>query len=176
MKKYLSFLVVILMLLVVGCSRTAENTKPAETPKKEQIVNEIKVTIQRMHADGDHLAKVQVTRKKEDSAPKTALLALLELPSDKNYFNPVAKTEIKLLSFTIQDNGVALVNFSKELQKIKGGSLFEQLFIGSIVNTLTENPEIKAVQILVAGEKIETLTGHLDLTEPLKRDERLLHR
>ena len=76
----------------------------------------------------------------------------------------------------VQENGIAVVNFNEELKKIKGGSLFEQLFIGSIVNTLTENQEIKAVKILVEGKPIETLTGHLDLTEPLKRNENLLHK
>ena len=164
------------MVLSAGCAKPQEEKRPMEPVKQEQIVQEIKVTIQRISNDGDHLTKTQVLRKKEESVAKTALLALLELPTDKTYFNPIAKSEIKLLSFKVQENGLAIVNFNKDLKKIKGGSLFELLFIGSIVNTLTENPEIKTVKILVEGEQIETLTGHLDLSEPLKQNEDLLHK
>lgn len=176
MRKFGVFLIIVVLFFSVGCSKTTDKQPKPEIGKKEQIVQEVKVTIQRMHVDGDHLTRVQVTRKKEETAAKTALLALLELPSDKNYFNPIANSTIKLLSFVVQENGIAVVNFNEELKKIKGGSLFEQLFIGSIVNTLTENQEIKAVKILVEGKPIETLTGHLDLTEPLKRNENLLHK
>ena len=41
--------------------------------------------------------------------------------------------------------------------------------MGSIVNTLTEFEEIKKVQLLVEGKKIESISGHLDLTKPVER-------
>ena len=44
----------------------------------------------------------------------------------------------------------------------------------SIVNTLAELPEIEMVRFLIEGEEIETLAGHLDLSEPVYPDEGLI--
>jgi len=41
--------------------------------------------------------------------------------------------------------------------------------VGAIVNTLTEFAAVERVQILVDGEKVNTLFGHVDVTEPLGR-------
>ncbi len=76
----------------------------------------------------------------------------------------------KLIDVKIED-GVAYVNFSKELtEKHWGGSTGETHTIFSIVNTLALNPElnIDSVQILVEGETIETLAGHMDISEPIE--------
>ena len=48
------------------------------------------------------------------------------------------------------------------------------MLVGSIVNTLTEFPEVKKVQILIDGTHVETLSGHMDLSEPLVRMTELL--
>ncbi|MBQ5389910.1 MAG: GerMN domain-containing protein, partial [Anaerovibrio sp.] len=50
-----------------------------------------------------------------------------------------------------------------------GGSTGEEMLVGSLVNTLTEFPEIKKVQILVEGKEIDSLSGHLDLSRPVER-------
>lgn len=45
----------------------------------------------------------------------------------------------------------------------------------SIVDALTMNvPAIKTVQILVDGQSIETLAGHVDLRHPLSKNVTLL--
>ena len=59
----------------------------------------------------------------------------------------------------VQD-GVATVDFSKELQKnFNGGSTGEEMLVGSIVNTLTDFPEVKKVRIRIEGEDVETRLG-----------------
>lgn len=76
----------------------------------------------------------------------------------------------KLNSVTVE-NGTAYVDFSETLQRyFVGGSTGEELLVMSLVDTLTEFPEIKRVQILIDGEEIETLAGHMDLSEPLTRN------
>jgi spore germination protein GerM len=51
-----------------------------------------------------------------------------------------------------------------------GGSLGEALTVYAIVNTITVNlPNISAVQILVNGQQVDTLAGHLDLRYPLSK-------
>jgi len=67
--------------------------------------------------------------------------------------------------------GLATVNFSNEIQiDFNGGALLESLMIQAIVNTLTEFPEIKSVQILVNGEVVESIGGHIFIAEPLSRN------
>ena len=63
---------------------------------------------------------------------------------------------------------------TKIIKKLGGGSYNELMVTGAIVNTLTEFPEIKKVQILVEGKKVVSLNGHMDLTDPLVRDTSLL--
>ncbi|MEW6400002.1 MAG: GerMN domain-containing protein [Bacillota bacterium] len=52
----------------------------------------------------------------------------------------------------------------------------EALAVAAIVNTLTEFPDIRQVQILVEGRKVESLAGHADVSRPLTRNERLIKR
>lgn len=51
-----------------------------------------------------------------------------------------------------------------------GGSLDEALTVYAIVNALAANlPGVSTVQILVEGQEVDTLVGHLDLRHPLGR-------
>jgi hypothetical protein len=51
-----------------------------------------------------------------------------------------------------------------------GGSLDEALTIYTIVNVLAANlPGVSTVQILVEGQEVDSLVGHLDLRHPLGR-------
>ena len=43
------------------------------------------------------------------------------------------------------------------------------MLVGSVVDTLTEFPEVKKVQILIDGKKVESLSGHMDLSQPMGR-------
>ena len=44
----------------------------------------------------------------------------------------------------------------------------------AITNTLTEFPEIKRVQILIEGKKVTSISGHMDLEDPLIRNKDFL--
>lgn len=80
----------------------------------------------------------------------------------------------KLLSLEIVD-GVAYVNFSKEIQTNHwGGSTGEMFTIMSVVNSLTESPNVTAVQFLVEGQRVESLVGHADTTVPIGRHEDII--
>jgi germination protein M len=82
----------------------------------------------------------------------------------------------KLLSVYLLPDGTLVVDFSREIQTLHtGGTTGEILTVYSIVNTLTMNfNEIEKVQILVDGDEVETLVGHIDLESPLARDSRWL--
>ncbi|MFN3699563.1 MAG: GerMN domain-containing protein [Dictyoglomus sp.] len=100
---------------------------------------------------------------------KKTLQQLIEISLENKDNFPIPKGT-KLLGLSVKDS-IAYVNFSEEFRKNHpGGSLGELLTIYSIVNTLTEFPEIKKVQILINGAILETLAGHIDLTSPIERD------
>jgi len=73
----------------------------------------------------------------------------------------------RVLGLEISGDGLATVDFSKELLEQSYGSLGEALLIGSIVNTLAQFPSVERVWILVEGQPPGSLGGHVDLTEPM---------
>lgn len=67
-------------------------------------------------------------------------------------------------------DGICYVDLSSEfVTKHSGGSTGEGLTVYSIVNSLTELSNIKKVQFLIEGEKVEEYKGHLDFSKPFDR-------
>jgi hypothetical protein len=61
------------------------------------------------------------------------------------------------------------------VQGLAGGSHNELLATYAIVSVLTTNlTPVTRVQILIDGREVETLTGHVDLREPLRKNEGLI--
>jgi spore germination protein GerM len=87
--------------------------------------------------------------------------------SQKGYFSALPP-ETKLRELYITKEGVAYVDFSKEIvQKNLSGSSAEISTIYSIVNSLAYNfSSIKKVFILIEGQERETLGGHITLSQP----------
>lgn len=105
---------------------------------------------------------------------KATLQALVSDKPKNNDTQNIFPEKTKVIDVKVQD-GIAKADFSKELlEKNIGGSSYELMLVGSIVDTLTEFSEVKEVQILVEGETIETINGHMDLVDPLKRNESLI--
>jgi len=71
-----------------------------------------------------------------------------------------------LLAFYILPDGTAIADFSEALAtSIPSGVQSEQLAVDSITKTLEANvPKIRRLRILIHGQQVETLAGHLDLT------------
>lgn len=51
-----------------------------------------------------------------------------------------------------------------------GGSAGEIITVYSVVNTLTELPDVTEVAWRINGEEVVTLVGHMDLSRPLPRE------
>ena len=154
----------------VQTEQTQEKEKPAALTPKEMQVN-----VYYPRNDGTGLIAVTRTVNIEkDDKYTAALKSLLTGTKEKGQTNVIPK-KAQLRSVMVKD-GVATVDFSKELeQNFSGGSTGEEMLIGSIVNTLTDFPEVQKVQILIEGASVETLSGHMDLSEPLTRMTELLH-
>lgn len=110
-------------------------------------------------------------RELDELTPESLINALIEGPKEDANRKTIPDGT-KLIDVKVED-GVAYVNFSKEFKENHwGGSTGETHTIYSIVNTLALNPDlnIDSVKILVDGETIESLSGHMDTTEPIEPD------
>lgn len=119
------------------------------------------------------VAVTKTVKAQEAEKYKAAVEALLAGTDDKN-LTAVFPKKTKLRKVSVS-GGVAKVDFDKNLTSgFVGGSTGEEMLVGSLVNTLTEFPEIKKVQILVEGKEIDSLSGHLDLSRPVERMSELI--
>lgn len=102
-----------------------------------------------------------------------AVEAVIAEPTEPNLAGVFPKaTTIKSVSVS---GDTATVDFDGSLQRtFSGGSTGEELLVGSLVDTLTEFPEINRVQITIDGANVETLAGHMDLSKPIERMNDLL--
>ncbi len=191
--KLRSFLVLALALMMslvlAGCDEQQQNQDPASksvaasssvassssssSQAGEQLENlSIKVYYPDDNATGLVAVEkdIKVTQQEKYKAAVEALMA----GTDKKGLVNVFPKKAQLLKVSINGN-VAQVDFNKSLEKdFAGGSTGEEMLVGSVVNTLTEFPEIKKVQILIEGKEVETLSGHMDLSQPLTRMEELI--
>ena len=56
-----------------------------------------------------------------------------------------------------------------------GGTLQELMTVYTIVNALLTNlPTLQQVQILIGGQEVDTLAGHVDLRRPLRKNDGLI--
>jgi spore germination protein GerM len=154
--------------------RTETTPDKAKAPDVAKAQESMRITVYHATKDGMNLVPEIHVVDKNDNPARMAISLLAAEPIDKSLMR-VMPPGTKLLNLKIQD-GVAYANFSPNLRRFGGGSTNEILLVAEIVNTLTEFPEIKAVQILIEGKKVETLGGHLDISEPLSRSEKIIKR
>ena len=64
----------------------------------------------------------------------------------------------------------ATADFNQNFASRGQGSYNERMMVNAVVCTLTEFPEIKKVKFLVDGKDIDTISGHMDLLDPMTRN------
>ncbi|EEG78984.1 GerMN domain-containing protein [Dethiobacter alkaliphilus] len=86
--------------------------------------------------------------------------------------SPTIPAEVSVLNVDVAEN-TATVNFSEEMHtEHTGGAAGETMTILSIVNTLTEFPEVEDVLMQVEGEPMNI--EHVILDAPVQRNEELI--
>jgi spore germination protein GerM len=144
----------------------AEATTPAEPERK------IKARLFYIADDGRGLTSVEreVAYGADPGAQAKAILEAQIAPAAEPLLSAVP-SGTKLRAVFVA-NGEAYVDVSGEMISAQpGGSLNELLTVYTIVGALTANlPAVNAVQILVDGKEVDTLTGHVDLRQPLTRN------
>ena len=107
---------------------------------------------------------------------RAAVEELLSGPDDKSLTRTLSAAAGLRSLFIDTAEEIAYVDFSGTLsEKNPKGSSGELLAVYSVVNTLTDNfPQIKEIKILLEGKEADTLSGHVDLTVPLRFNENIL--
>lgn len=77
----------------------------------------------------------------------------------------------ELIGVFFTNSGILYLNFNRHLQdRHVGGLSAELVTVASVVNTVFVNfQEVKQVQILVEGNEIDTLVGHIDCRKPFTK-------
>ncbi len=105
---------------------------------------------------------VPVPKKTQKTAtPQLAMDLLLQGPGPEEDLMPTIPLGTKLLKVETKDS-IAIVNFSSDIKtRFIGGSQLEGHLVNAIVLTLLQFENINRVEILVEGERIESIGGHI---------------
>lgn len=119
------------------------------------------------YTDCDYLYMVPITYLSESSegVPRAAVARLLEGPNT-NTLRSTAIPGIRLLNIAIKE-GVAYIDFSKEVTAFGEDVEAEKRFVESLLLTLGQFSDVKSVQIMVEGKIQEYLSGSVIIGVPL---------
>ncbi|MBB3127735.1 putative small lipoprotein YifL [Paenibacillus rhizosphaerae] len=111
-----------------------------------------------------HKAQKEISFSSDDEKYKKAFEALQA--SDKSDLVPLwGKVELKSLS--MKDGQLTMdIHLPDEARLGAGG---EQFALDALGNTLFQFDEVKSIELLVDGAKVESLMGHVDLEHPMTR-------
>jgi len=168
--------ILVMVLTLTGC--VVRNPRAAQEPKNIQPAEDIEpnsppktpeYVVYLYFGDSQAMGFNIEERTIDADTPERLIEELINGPAFEQNKQTIPDGT-KLIDIKVEDN-IAFVNFSKEMTDNHwGGSAGESMTIGSIVNTLAlnEGTGIEKVQILIEGEKIETLAGHIDISIPLE--------
>ncbi len=179
--KILCALVGVLMLIfIAGCTSDSKgsvtnekevptNVEAAENAENDTGTNENKVKVKIYFSNQDATKLIAEEREISSEDKYTAVIQeLIKGTVHEHSVSLIPKATI-LRSVKVAD-GIAYVDFNDAIvRNFNGGSGAEIILVASIVDTLTEFPEVQQVQILLNGSTMETITGHLDTSKPFKR-------
>lgn len=170
-----------LLLLAAGCGQ--QNAAPAPAPVPEPAPQTgapteqpsgsslTKQTISVFYSDNDLLALQEEKQEiafADDLEKYKKAVALLEAPQEKEKHFPLW-VDFKYHSLTFDEGKLTIDADSHNVYNL--GSSGEIMALDALKKTLFQFPEVKSIVILEDGKPAESLMGHVDIVEPLTRDE-----
>jgi len=156
-------------VFLAGCPRLQPPPEPPviERPP-EAPPDTVELTLYFTTPDYEALVPEKRTVPASEATAKKALELLWQGPQGKDLVAAVPDTA-RVLGVKVEE-GVAEVDLSEEFERDVGGSNYASLAVYALVNTLTQLPDVRSVQILVEGQKRSSFAGAMDLSEPLLPD------
>jgi germination protein M len=164
MRKNYWFILMVLLLILSGCSflgRNGEEPPPLNGDRPPQTASGLRETVFYL-PDGARqvLVPVRVGIPWEEGIAKVAVRSLIEgnvpLELQNLGLSPLLPSETVILGLSIRD-GLARIDFSAGV--LKFDPAHERQIVYGLVYTLSEFPTISKVEILVEGKKAETGNG-----------------
>lgn len=151
---------------------TADNTSAETQPTAKPVADEKQKqsqSIEAYYTDSQvmDLVSAKTTINFSDEVEKyTETFKALQSSENTDLVPLWGKIELKTLKFA---DGQIVMDIHKpdEAQLGAGG---ESLAISSLAKTYFQFEEVKSIEVLVDGEKVESLMGHVDLMHPMTRD------
>ncbi len=129
-----------------------------------------KVVLYFKDGDGRWLVPERQEIPKVTGIGRAALEALCRGPVSRD-LKPSLPAGTEVRGVNVKPDGTCVVDLNQAATKIPAqNSKAEALAVSAIVNTLTEFPTVKKVQILIEGQIRETLAGHIPIDVPLPRN------
>jgi hypothetical protein len=176
------------VLLFTGLSRLLSRPAPgtatpdpvAATPPPEAppAVAKIKATLYFASEDGLRLVPTEREVPLSEGVVAQAR-SILEAQLAAEAPTPLATTIPKgavLRGIFVSERNEVFVDLDPAIRTAHPGGVFlEVMTVYTIVNAvLTNLPNLQEVQILIGGQEVDTLAGHVDLRRPLRKNETLI--
>jgi len=119
-------------------------------------------------------AEVRTIEVKQSQTLENQIVEQLIIGPEESGNYPTIPIETKIRDIKT-DSGTCYVDLSNEfVSKHNGGTSAEMMTIYSIVNSLTELENVKNVQFLIEGKKVDYFKGHFDFSKTFERNEDLI--
>jgi germination protein M len=138
------------------------------------IQNSETVTLYFLADKGDNnYYYVPVTRrvKETDDIVKATIEELIKGPSFTSVLQSDLNYDVELLNNSIDNNGVVLLNFNKNILSEMGGEAISDHVLNSIVLSITDTNNVEQVAIKVDGSNDFLNAKGEEMTEPVSRPE-----
>ncbi|WP_410514868.1 GerMN domain-containing protein [Paenibacillus sp. BR2-3] len=146
------------------------NTAPADPAAEEKKVETIDVYYTDSQMMDLVAAKATISYTVTEAASKYSAAFQALQASDNTDLVPLwGKIELKSLKF---DNGQVVIDIHKPIEAQLGAG-GESFAMGALSKTLFQFAEVQSIEVLLDGEKVESLMGHVDLEHPMTRDNSL---
>ncbi len=142
----------------------AEDDKETNTSEEEKI----DVDLYFIGADGKKLALENRTIVKKEGLARSTIEELIKGPETPENLS-VFPEGTRLLDINIKPDGRCIVDFSSQLTEISSEHQ-EKLAIYALVNTLGQFSSVQEVDILINGQKVDTIAGYVNVSAPIEPD------
>ncbi|RXT14934.1 GerMN domain-containing protein [Ammoniphilus sp. CFH 90114] len=179
LKIYGLFLMFVLLTIMTGCSEDSGPPEPqanegeavqqTESPTNEPKEEEKKLNFKIYFTDANVLElkeqELEVTWS-ESSSKYSLAFQLLASEVPQPDVSPWEGWQLLNDQF---DNGILTVDVMSSNNPV--GSSMERMMILSLLQTMFQFEEVTQVQLLLNGQKVETLSGHIDIEKPFSRED-----
>ncbi|OPA72864.1 hypothetical protein BVG16_31605 [Paenibacillus selenitireducens] len=163
---------VLLLALATGCGQKTEtntNTQTGDTTEVQQPTEQT-LKIQSYYTDDQILNLVPKEQEIKFVEEKDKYLTALKTLQKTDDPNQIALwEESEFLSAELKDGGALTVDVKVPAEAHLGASA-EDLAVQALLKTAFQFDEVKSVDILVDGQSVDTMMGHVELEHPYTRN------